>query len=209
MESNHQYIIIFLLVISLLMVYHYYFGYKKPCGCTEHMSNVNKEALETLASMFKDGILKVTKLEVTDDIKCKSLNATADITATEGMIGKYFKLSGATISHNDAKADGILYRSGGQFFIGTDDNIYFRDNGRNKQIHFEVHNEKIRAKDIDVTNHISAHNIDARSHKLLKNNQRVTIRSGRTGRRLNDSDRNAQFYNHNRASHETMYLEIL
>ena len=43
--------------------------------------------------------------------------------------------------------------------------------------------------------------------KVLKGDRPFTMRSNRTGRRLQDGSRNAQFQNHNRMSWEWMYLE--
>lgn len=49
---------------------------------------------------------------------------------------KYFVLNGEQIDHNNAKADGIWYRSDGQVFMGHDDNFYIRNYNNGKYVHF-------------------------------------------------------------------------
>ena len=73
---NSDYIIIFLLiVIAVLLV-------KRRYSKFEHMSNVDVEALRNLSSMYNEGKLKVTELEVTGKtdidgvLKVKELKVT-------------------------------------------------------------------------------------------------------------------------------------
>jgi hypothetical protein len=42
---------------------------------------------------------------------------------------------------------------------------------------------------------------------VLKNNERITLRSNRSNRRLQDSDTNARFQNHNQGAWEQMFVE--
>lgn len=104
------------------------------------MSNVDAEALQSLASMYKDGTLKVSSVEVVNGVKAK-----------------YFKLDGTQITHELAKegnaAEGCLYRAGGQVHIGVDDRLVIRDNARNKDINIDAHTETIKLGQTTIKGH--------------------------------------------------------
>ena len=52
-------------------------------------------------------------------------------------------------------------------------------------------------------------NIYIGNKKVVKNGDPFTMRSGRTGKRIQDAATNARFENKNRASWEKMYMELL
>ena len=51
-------------------------------------------------------------------------------------------------------------------------------------------------------------NIYIGNKKVVKNGDKFTMRSGRTGKRIQDAATNARFENTNRASWEEMYMEL-
>jgi hypothetical protein len=63
------------------------------------------------------------------------------------------------------------------------------------------------AKEMDVTNHIRGITLLDGGGNIVRNGEMITIRSHRTGRRLQDRNKNAQFENHNRGHWEQMFIE--
>jgi hypothetical protein len=177
-------------------------------------SNANMEAINNLASMYRDGVMTVPKIKVSGDLEVdgnaliegnSTLNGNISI---EGNLdvknenkAKYFILNGSEIDH--IKTDGVIYRHNGQVYIGTDDNLYIRTNNNHNSNGKEVRvwADRLYANMIDI----DGKKIEKKHVEALRGDKWFGIQSSRGGYL---SDQGGWKSAPNGSNWETMYLRI-
>lgn len=177
-------------------------------------SNANMEAINNLASMYRDGVMTVPKIKVSGDLEVdgnaliegnSTLNGNISI---EGNLdvknenkAKYFILNGSEIDH--IKTDGVIYRHNGQVYIGTDDNLYIRTNNNHNSNGKEVRvwADRLYANMIDI----DGKKIEKKHVEALRGDKWFGIQSSRGGFL---SDQGGWKSAPNGSNWETMYLRI-
>ena len=137
----------------------------------EKMGNTatDSEALGNLASMYKDGVLKVTSLEVTKDINCKGNGyfGPAYIGHGDKVHSDY-----AMFGHKDNaswKNYALMQHNNGHTFVngGRNGNIYFRTNNANEAL---MHKGTMTLSNANVKNKITVNELNVnRTHFNYQN----------------------------------------
>jgi hypothetical protein len=221
--SDSKHIIIALLTLILINMI---FGNRNNIDTFASTSNVNMEAINNLASMYRDGVMTVPKIKISGDLEVdgnaliegnstingnSSIGGDSEINGNASIEGdlnvknenkaKYFRLNGAEIGH--IKTDGIIYRHGGQVYIGTDDNLYIRTNNNHNSNGKEVRvwADRLYANMVEI----DGKKIEKKHVEALRGDKWFGIQSSRGGYL---SDQGGWKSAPNGSNWETMYLRI-
>lgn len=98
MESTKFYILLF--IIALLAVKIYQLEYKISTMRRENMTD-SQEGIDSIISMFNNGVIKATSIETTDGIKCGGSIVTSGNITTNDIATNNIKCGGSIVASGD------------------------------------------------------------------------------------------------------------